>query len=483
MTERPEIDANKLSVYENRPRKRDIVITAVIGACSVLMLLIAGAIEPAPSFLALGMIAVLSLIYYLVFSRSQPRPEPVPGQEDTPSVEDLEPQFKTSELMISKISVPVLLIGDGGRIEKANPAARAFLGINGEGGMLSASLRQPSVLEAVSSALKGEQGGVVEYSTLAPLESHVRAFIEPIKLDDSGAMPWRAMLVLADDTSVKRVERMRADFLANASHELRTPLASLSGFIETLKGPAKDDPEAQEKFLNIMDDQTERMRRLIDDLLSLSRIEMNEHVTPEEDVDLTELVDEVTSSLLPVAQQRNIDLNVDMPEGSALIRGDRDQLYEVIENLVGNALKYSNADGRVCVCVYQSLTRDMSEHVKERISEDSGRLTITAPSISHEARYAVIRVLDRGQGIDRRYLPRISERFFRVDGQKSSPTSGTGLGLAIVKHIVARHRGGFTVESALNKGSVFSIFFPVQRERDTSEAVGNEPISEDSLAP
>jgi len=224
------------------------------------------------------------------------------------------------------------------------------------------------------------------------------------------------------------------------------------------------------------------MRRLIDDLLSLSRVEMNEHVTPDEDVDLSELVDEVTSSLQPVAETRQIELNVDLPEEATLISGDRDQLYEVVENLVENALKYSSSESRVCVCVESGLTRDMSEHLTERICDESGRLTITAPALDQDARYAVVRVLDRGQGIDRRYLPRISERFYRVDGQKSGSKSGTGLGLAIVKHIVSRHRGGFTVESAPETGSVFSIFFPECRtdnppelleESDKAESVNN----------
>lgn len=456
MTQRPEIDANKDVINRIRPRKRDIVITALIGVISLAMLWIAGAIGIAPFLLSVSVIVTLSVIYYVTVSGGQVLE---PDIDEIPVALPSKPDI--AELMLTRISVPILLIGPGGRIEKANPAARAFLGLSTEGGLLSASLRQPTVLEAVSSALRGNSADVVEYSTVAPLESHVRAYVEPIKLGEAGPMPWRAMLVLSDDTSVKRVERMRADFLANASHELRTPLASLSGFIETLKGPAKDDAKARKKFLNIMDDQTERMRRLIDDLLSLSRVEMNEHVTPDEDVDLAELVDEVTSSLQPVAQSRDIGLNVDLPDEPTLISGDRDQLYEVVENLVENALKYSSSEGRVCVCVESGLTRDMSEHLKERISDESGRLTITAPALDQDARYAVVRVLDRGQGIDRRYLPRISERFYRVDGQKSGSKSGTGLGLAIVKHIVSRHRGGFTVESALEKGSVFSIFFPL----------------------
>ena len=453
----------------DRPRRRDVAATCGLGVLILAVLLAAGTIDFAPFFGASLALAALAFVYYLTAITSA-QPQAVPA-----AVRPVRPAgAEVAELMLERISVPVLLIGVGGRIERANPAARAFLGLGAEGGLLSASLRQPRVLEAVSAALRGETGQSVEYSTLAPIESHVRAFVEPIRLDVPGPMPWRAMLVLADDTSSKRAERMRADFLANASHELRTPLASLSGFIETLRGPAREDPDAQERFLSIMYDQTERMRRLIDDLLSLSRVEMNEHLAPSGEADLGELAREVVNSLSPVAEQRGIELSLHRPDGPVLVQGERDQLYEVIENLVENALKYSEDAGPVCISVHGGLTRDASEHPETRISEESGRLTIAAPPLSTDSRYGVVRVKDRGKGIDRRYLPRLSERFFRVGGQKSSPTAGTGLGLAIVKHIVTRHRGGFTVESVPEKGSVFSVFFPMRQAAQTASAPARE---------
>lgn len=437
------------------------------------VLLAAGTIDVAPFLGGSLALAALAFVYYLTaLTSAQPEARLPASQAVRPA------DAEVAELMLARISVPVLLIGAGGRIERANPAARAFLGLGAEGGLLSASLRQPRVLEAVSAALRGEKGQSVEYSTLAPIESHVRAFIEPIRLDTPGPMPWRAMLVLSDDTSSKRAERMRADFLANASHELRTPLASLSGFIETLRGPARDDEEARVRFLSIMHDQTERMRRLIDDLLSLSRVEMNEHLTPSGTTDLAELAREVVSALSPVAQARSISLDLDPPASPVPVQGERDQLYEVVENLVENAVKYSRDGGSVRVCVHSGLTRDASEHPAARISEESGRLTISAPPLNTMARYGVVRVHDEGKGIDRRYLPRLSERFFRVGGQKSSPTSGTGLGLAIVKHIVSRHRGGFTVESAPEKGSVFSVFFPMTGTPGTGRPPEEDTVSD-----
>ncbi|MEQ8406347.1 MAG: ATP-binding protein [Oceanicaulis sp.] len=455
-----------------RPRRRDIVVTATLGVAVLAVLGLSGELSAA-AFLASALaVAALATVYFLTaMSAAEPAPRPSAALA-TRNVE-----AEASESMLERLSIPVLLIGPGGRIERANPAARAFLGLGAERGLLSTVLRQPRVLEAVSAALRGERGATVEYSTLAPLESHVRAFVEPIRLPVTGPMPFRAMLVLADDTSSKRAERMRADFLANASHELRTPLASLSGFIETLTGPARDDEEARERFLNIMRVQTERMRRLIDDLLSLSRVEMNEHMAPTGAVDLNQLAGEVAEALAPVITARGMTLNLELHDGAAPVKGDRDQIYEVVENLIENAVKYSAEGASICLCVHHGRTRDGAEHLSERLNPDSGRLTIAAPALDPDARYGLIRVKDEGAGIERRYLPRLSERFFRVDGQKSGPASGTGLGLAIVKHIVSRHRGGFTVESAPGVGSVFTVFFPVAEARAKARPEEGEAAS------
>ncbi len=441
---------------ESGPRRRDISVVAALAIAVMAVLTFSGELSVA-AFLAGSLaVAALAIVYFLIALNAS-EPGPAPQIKQVPKAVPTD----TSESMVERLPIPVLLIGPGGRIERANPAARAFLGLGAERGLLSTVLRQPRVLEAVSTALRGERGATVEYSTVAPLESHVRAFIEPIRLDVPGPMPFRAMIVLADDTSSKRAERMRADFLANASHELRTPLSSLSGFIETLNGPAKDDEEARERFLGIMQVQTDRMRRLINDLLSLSRVEMNEHVPPTESVDLAKLVREVIEALTPVATSREIKLSVDDCASTSVVRGDHDQLFEVVENLVGNAIKYSPDGGDVCICVYDDRSRDAAEQSKDRLVPDSGRLTLASPALNSDERYGVVRIRDKGAGIERRYLPRLAERFFRVDGQKSGPKSGTGLGLAIVKHIVNRHRGGFSVESAPGVGTVFSVFFPM----------------------
>jgi two-component system phosphate regulon sensor histidine kinase PhoR len=368
----------------------------------------------------------------------------------------------SSRSMLDQLPIPVLLIDADGRIERTNPAARTFLGLTSENPHLSLVLRQPIVLEALGSALQGVQVDPVEYSIMAPSESHVRAYLSPLERADGVTSSSKAMLVLTDETSLKKADRMRADFLANASHELRTPLASLSGFIETLRGHAKNDETARERFLSIMDDQADRMRRLIDDLLVLSRVELDEHVPPSDIQCLPTLVEDVLASLRPQIKQRNAEVitNLDQPAHAI---GDRNQLMEVLQNLLENALKYSPDGSSLSVIVEAGLDHERAERPERRLGDQSSRLTLTSPIADPGTQYTAVRICDEGKGIARQNLPRLSERFFRIDGQKSGPKAGTGLGLAIVKHIITRHRGGMTVESLPGKGSVFSVFLPAPR--------------------
>jgi two-component system phosphate regulon sensor histidine kinase PhoR len=262
-----------------------------------------------------------------------------------------------------------------------------------------------------------------------------------------------------DETEIRQVERTRADFLANASHELRTPLASLSGFIETLRGHAKDDAGARERFLSIMQAQAGRMSRLVDDLMSLSRIELGEHIAPADQIDLAACVADVLDASTPIAERRGVKLKIKLPrKGSARARGDRDQILQVIQNLVDNAVKYSPDGGVVEVALQAGLS---PEAASAPYRPGAARLSLLAPDLQAQA-YAALRVSDRGAGIPREHLPRLTERFYRVEGQKSGERSGSGLGLAIVKHIVNRHRGGMTVESAVREGTTFTVYLPMQ---------------------
>jgi two-component system, OmpR family, phosphate regulon sensor histidine kinase PhoR len=441
-----------------RIRRRDTAAVAGIGSFVLVLFWMFGELGFLETVVAIATIAALSIFYYLTVSTTL---NPVQRVAATATDAPAETPSANAQRMLDSLPIPVLLIGPGGRIEMANPAAREFLGLGSATGHLSAVLRQPLVLEAVSQALRGQSVDPVEYSLMAPVESHVRAHVAPLRQTAAEGVGWQAMLVLSDETSIKRADRMRADFLANASHELRTPLASLAGFIETLRGHAKDDPDAQERFLSIMFDQTERMQRLINDLLSLSRVEMDEHVPPSGEADLVSLVEDVTAFLRPQLEEKSIDLRVDMPD-AALAIGDRDQLMEVVMNLVENAIKYSPEGSALSLQVLPAQLRDEVERPAMKLGVNASRLTLAAPSSESGERYVSLRVMDSGKGIERRNLPRLSERFFRVDGQKSGPKEGTGLGLAIVKHIVNRHRGGFTVESAPGEGSVFSVFLPAR---------------------
>jgi two-component system phosphate regulon sensor histidine kinase PhoR len=251
---------------------------------------------------------------------------------------------------------------------------------------------------------------------------------------------------------------MRADFLANASHELRTPLASLTGFIETLRGHARDDPNARERFLGVMAAQAGRMARLIDDLLSLSRIELNEHIAPEGRVDVALVTRDVIDALAPLAAERGVKLQTRMAErGRAMIVGDRDQMLQVSQNLIDNALKFSGPGGTIEIDVVDDVT---AEAALAPTRAGAARLSLLNPDLVGGERFVVLRCTDHGAGIAREHLPRLSERFYRVEGQKSGERLGTGLGLAIVKHIINRHRGGLAIESVEGQGTTFTAYLP-----------------------
>ncbi|MIL09955.1 two-component sensor histidine kinase, partial [Salmonella enterica subsp. enterica] len=241
------------------------------------------------------------------------------------------------------------------------------------------------------------------------------------------------VLVFKDQSEVRRIDRMRADFIANASHELRTPLASVAGFIETLRGPARDDPKAREQFLEIMQTQAGRMARLLDDLLSLSRLEMKPRLDGGQRVDLGSVVTAVVDALAPMADEAKVAVQVKLPDQPVIVTGDRDELLQVVQNLVENACKYGRTGQRVII----ELGRD---------AEGGAELSVT----------------DFGRGIAAEHIPRITERFYRIEAQNGRPEKGTGLGLAIVKHILARHNARLLVQSEPDKETRFSVHFPQQ---------------------
>lgn len=356
--------------------------------------------------------------------------------------------------LLEALPDPALLVDENGRIAGSNAAARRQMRFEMRGQYLSSILRQPDVLEAANAAIRSGETRSVEYETSTQVERHTRCTVAPMTWGHERA----AMLVFHDQTARFSTERMRADFLANASHELRTPLASLMLLIETIAGPARDNADERDRFLKMMQVQAERMRRLIEDLLSLSRIELDEHVPPSDRADLSQVARESIDALSGVAQEKDVAIKLQLPDGSVPVVGERFQLTQVIQNLVDNAIKYTPRGGTVVVEVGASGDREDVIAKAGRRWADSGRIALLAPAAPANRSYAYVRVEDAGKGIERRFLPRLGERFFRVEREMGDERGGTGLGLAIVKHVVNRHRGGLLVESQPGKGSAFAAY-------------------------
>jgi two-component system, OmpR family, phosphate regulon sensor histidine kinase PhoR len=352
-----------------------------------------------------------------------------------------EGELSAAQAVLAALPDPLILLDERRRILRANSAATELLGMRLVDRDLSLALRHPVVLAATDAVLRGEPSRVVEFDITTPVERHLRARLAAIRphTPEGGA----AVLTLHDLTAAKRSERLRADFVANASHELRTPLASLTGFIETLRGPARDDWAAQERFLAIMAEQAQRMARLVDDLLSLSRIEMNEHQPPTERVDLGRVLRTVADALEQRAQKRDMRFVLDLPQDLPPVLGNADELAQIFQNLFDNAIKYSRSGTPIEVSIRPS-TRFLAG---TRPGERPAAIAIS--------------VCDHGDGIAREHLPRLTERFYRVDAARSRELGGTGLGLAIVKHIVNHHRGALDIDSELGRGSVFTVHLPL----------------------
>ncbi|WP_334176228.1 ATP-binding protein [Pseudoxanthobacter sp.] len=337
-------------------------------------------------------------------------------------------------LVVEAIPEPCYLADARGRVRCSNAAASATFGAIQPGDPFSFRLRAPVVLEAIDRVAAGEPATRIGWSERVPTDRWFEAYIAPIALpgrERRTGRPDFLLIIVRDLSEQRRLETLRADFVANASHELRTPLASLTGFIETLQGPARRDEAARERFLAIMAEQARRMGRLIDDLLHLSRIEMRAHIRPSETVDLASVVATVLDGLEPLAAELEVSIARDLPASGPLVRGDRDELVQVVENLAENALKYGASGRRV--------------EVSCRLDDSSAKPV------------AVLAVRDFGPGIAPEHQPRLTERFYRVDVATSRAQRGTGLGLSIVKHILARHGGRLAVESQPGKGATFLV--------------------------
>jgi two-component system phosphate regulon sensor histidine kinase PhoR len=409
------------------------ILTAGIALAGVGLLL-----GPRALWIILGLSLAAAIIAHFVAPlwMSPPPASPRPDESDDAILPHLVRQ------VLAQLPAPVMLLDSAGRVLFVNDSMRGLLGPDVERKHVSTVLRNPDVLEAIAHTAADGEPASAQFILPVPIERHYQAYTARVS-----ATPPTTALLLHDLTAIRRSERMRADFVANASHELRTPLAAVSGFIDTLRGHAKDDEVAREQFLEIMSVEAARMRRLIDDLLSLTRIELNEHVPPRGRIALDGLVREAAAALAPLAAADRITIEITGPADLPQVVGERDELIQLFQNLIHNAIKYGREGGHVWV------TLGLSD----------GQIFVA--------------VRDDGEGIPPGAIPRLTERFYRVDVKRSREKGGTGLGLAIVKHIVSRHQGRLVIESSPGEGATFTVFLPRPVENGLKTAV-SEAVTE-----
>ena len=386
--------------------------------------------------LIVGAMAAIALIAGIAsgFRARQLNPIASPSAADTAG--DILPPL--AKEVFTQLPDPLMLMDASGRVIFANAAMAAVVGLDANQKHVSAVWRTPAVLQAIESTIETGDATMVEFSTPVPVARDYQAFAR--RIDHA---PYITAMVLHDVSAVKKAEQARADFIANASHELRTPLAAVSGFIDTLRGHAKDDEGAREQFLEIMSVEAGRMRRLIEDLLSLTRSELNEHVPPSGDVDVVDVVRSAAATLQALAEKDDVTVSIAETPPLPHVVGQRDELIQLFQNLIHNAIKYGKDHGHVWISFAQSTP-------------------VALPGRRGANQQISIAIRDDGEGIPREAIPRLTERFYRVDVKRSRERGGTGLGLAIVKHIVNRHGGRIQVESKAGEGSTFTVVLPAK---------------------
>lgn len=382
-------------------------------------------------------LVALALASVLLGVRKEAAPQSTemtsPALAPTAASEKLAPIDSSWRVVVNAMPDPVVVLDADGVIVHHNAAVVDLFPRTRAGQPISSIIRSPDLLAAIEKKRAPEDVTVVELHDWVPVQRRVSAILTALPIEPGGPGKPTLLIQFRDITDQEKLAQMRADFIAHASHELRTPLASLRGFVETLQGPARDDPKARDRFLSIMATQAARMTQLIDDLLSLSRIEMRVHVPPRGVVELNEVVSFVAQSLEPVAESAGIRIAVEPASTPARVRGEREELVQLFQNLIHNGIRYGKRGG----------------HVTVRITRE--------PSAGGRPQRISVAVEDNGIGIPPEHLPRLTERFYRVSAAASREKGGTGLGLAIVKHIVTRHRGELKIASTLGQGSTFTV--------------------------
>lgn len=411
--------------WSDRLRRSGAVV--LVSAIAMISLVILHELTLVHALLVFLCIVGASLVPLQLADTKAPR-------DDAPHVRPAESEAVRA--LIAGMPDPAVLLDRIGRVLHLNTQASLLAPALRRNEPALVALRSPDIVAALRAAIATAQTQRATFVERVPLERWMELIVTPVAMPtDFGGVDHCFLMTFHDQTQLRRVEEMRVDFVANASHELRTPLAALSGFIDTLQGPARDDAEARERFLGIMQAQASRMARLIDDLLSLSRVELTAHMWPEAPVDLVPVLRQVIDGLEALAREREVVIEAHVPAAPVVIAGASEELLRLFENLIENGLKYGAQGGRVMV-------------------------TLSLDEARQEARVAV---RDFGPGIAAEHLPRLTERFYRADVGDSRAHGGTGLGLALVKHIANRHGGRLLIESVHGQGATFTVCFPLPR--------------------
>lgn len=413
------------SPWPDRLRHSAIILLAAALSLSVLVAL--DELSPIRGVVVFVCIAAAALVPWRLHGTAASR-------EETRGANPVEAAAVSA--VVAGMPDPAVLLDRAGRVIHLNAAAAQLAPALRKNELAQFALRSPEIITALREAIASTEPRRATYLDHVPVDRWMELVITPVPVPTAFGGTDKCMLMTFHDlTPLRRVEEMRADFVANASHELRTPLAALSGFIDTLQGPAKEDAKARERFLAIMHTQATRMARLIDDLLSLSRVELSAHVRPDTLIDIVPIVHQVADGLEPLAREREVAVELDLPDRPVAIAGDREELLRLFENLIENALKYGASGGRIIVSLSHAVSGEGAPEIR-------------------------LMVRDFGPGIAPEHLPRLTERFYRVDVGDSRAQGGTGLGLSLVKHILNRHRGRLLIESVPRHGATFTACFP-----------------------
>lgn len=451
-------DKNSQAREYARRRTRDFIILTV-GAISVLgLLFLTGAVGSA-EWLTGSIVMLAGSLAFYVGSLPPPGTNIQLDTAPAPQKKSKKKSGRDVTSFILTLPFPALVIGTDNRIKTINQTARDLFDADEIAEPhVTSIIRDRDLLDATE---RVAATGAVELVEIG-LRNDSETWLAHLRTGpDNGSV----LIVLEELTAVRRAQLARADFLANASHELRTPLTAISGFIETMMGPAQNDKASWNGFLEIMHQQAERMKRLVTDLLSLSRIESEEHRSPSTRIDANALVERAGKSLQPIARKANVNLSFHVPDERLDLIADEDEMMQVIQNLASNAIKYTREGGDVRIMLGEARTMAEAAQLCGRQIDGAQRALLLAPLASAEAPGAYLRVSDNGEGIAPQHLPRLGERFYRTDESRGGEIEGTGLGLAIVKHIMARHRGGLAVESKFGEATAFGVWMPLATRR------------------